>query len=326
MRWILNKVKYILLIIFLIIGLSVLIFSIKFYKAAKIVEIGWEQSQVDTIKDVGSIKSLSIIPLVESNTKSDNLIGEPGVSYLIKADGKNILFDLGWNMKKEEQSPLLKNMDELGVTLNQINSIFISHNHPDHTGGKGIKGSFALSEDDIKLTGVRAYIPLEMTHESASVEVIKEPKKIVKGIVSIGPISRAIWLAGIVEEQSLAINLEGKGIVLIVGCGHPSIERIVKRAEDLFAQPIYGVIGGLHYPITNPVTLKSIGQKILGPKYPWQRYKKSEVKGAIRLLTEKDLKVVGISSHDSCDWTIKQFRDSFDEKYREVVVGEEIKF
>jgi 7,8-dihydropterin-6-yl-methyl-4-(beta-D-ribofuranosyl)aminobenzene 5'-phosphate synthase len=43
-------------------------------------------------------------------------------------------------------------------------------------------------------------------------------------------------------------------------------------------------------------------------------------------LTEKDVKVVGVSPHDSCDWTIKQFRDSFGDRYREVVVGQEIKF
>ncbi|OCL25713.1 hypothetical protein U472_15410 [Orenia metallireducens] len=117
MKWILNKVKYILLIIFLIIGLSVLIFSIKFYKDTKIVETAWEQSEVAKIKDIGSVKKLSIIPLVESDTKSDNLIGEPAVSYLIKADGKYILFDLGWNSKKENPSPLLKNMDKLGINL-----------------------------------------------------------------------------------------------------------------------------------------------------------------------------------------------------------------
>lgn len=81
-----------------------------------------------------------------------------------------------------------------------------------------------MSDNDINLNGISAYTPLKMRHESATIQVIKEPTKIADGIVSTGAISRAIWLAGIVQEQPLAINVEGKGIVLIVGCGHPSIE------------------------------------------------------------------------------------------------------
>ena len=41
--------------------------------------------------------------------------------------------------------------------------------------------------------------------------------------------------------------MEGKGIVLIMGCGHPTVERIVARAEALFEQPVAGVAGGFHY-------------------------------------------------------------------------------
>jgi len=79
--------------------------------------------------------------------------------------------------------------------------------------------------------------------------IIRQPLKISEGIVSIGPIRRSLWLMGLIAEQTLAINVENKGIVLIVGCGHQKVERILKRAEDLFDIPIYGIIGGLHYPV-----------------------------------------------------------------------------
>jgi hypothetical protein len=107
-RGILTKLKYIIIFLILIIGLAILLFSIKFYKDKEIVGDKWNQTQVSQIKNIGSVRKLSVIPLVESDTKSDNLIGEPAVSYLIKADGKYILFDLGWNSKKENPSPLLK--------------------------------------------------------------------------------------------------------------------------------------------------------------------------------------------------------------------------
>jgi len=41
--------------------------------------------------------------------------------------------------------------------------------------------------------------------------------------------------------------VEDRGIVLIVGCGHPTVEKIVARAEALFDQPVVGIVGGLHY-------------------------------------------------------------------------------
>ena len=37
---------------------------------------------------------------------------------------------------------------------------------------------------------------------------------------------------------------------LIAGCGHQTLPRIIERAEALFDQPIYGLVGGLHYAVT----------------------------------------------------------------------------
>lgn len=48
-----------------------------------------------------------------------------------------------------------------------------------------------------------------------------------------------------VKEISLAIETPD-GIVLIVGCGHPKIETIVKAAKAALNKPIHLVIGGLH--------------------------------------------------------------------------------
>jgi len=50
-----------------------------------------------------------------------------------------------------------------------------------------------------------------------------------------------------------------------------------------------------------------------------------EVMEVIQILNKKDVKVAGVTPHDSCAWTIKQFRDNFGEQYKEVIVGQEIK-
>jgi len=49
---------------------------------------------------------------------------------LIKIEGKNILFDTG-----VEGETLLSNMRKMEIDPNEIDFIFISHLHEDHTGG-----------------------------------------------------------------------------------------------------------------------------------------------------------------------------------------------
>ncbi|MTI71613.1 MAG: MBL fold metallo-hydrolase [Firmicutes bacterium] len=324
--FILNKIKFVLLILLLILALIIIFFTFKFYKDKEIVNRQMKEINISKFQNVDSVKNLSILPIVEYDTKNSDLLTEAGVSYLIKADNRTILFDVGFNKNNEHPSILLKNMKYLNININEIDDIFISHNHPDHTGGHGLDGTFSLSKENVKLENVIAYTPEKMEYNNTKIKVVNKPKRLSKGIYSTGTISRAIWLMGITKEQTLAINLENKGIVLIIGCGHPSIKSIIKRAEDIFDEPIYGVIGGLHYPISNKLSYKSIVQNIAAPKLPWKGYKKSEVYNSIDLLIKKDVKVVGISPHDSSKWTINQFKDRFKSRYKNIVVGKKIDF
>jgi len=48
------------------------------------------------------------------------------------------------------------------------------------------------------------------------------------------------------------------------------------------------------------------------------------VEGILAYLKGKGLQLVGLSAHDSCDWTLAAFREAFGPAYREVRVGERI--
>ncbi|PKM81978.1 MAG: MBL fold metallo-hydrolase [Firmicutes bacterium HGW-Firmicutes-14] len=312
----------------LVLGLS-LAFAVsvqKFISNQKLAETAWNEYKPQKIEDLGTVKDLKIMPLIDYYTNSDNLTGEPGVSYLITAGDKKILFDVGYNMKSEHPSPLLRNMEQLGADTKDIDTVVISHNHIDHTGGLKAKkqNTFLLSGEAVDLKHVQAFVPEEMSHATAQIEVTQKPKKIAEGIATTGTIDRAIWMMGITPEQALAVNVEGRGLVLIVGCGHQKAERIIKRTKDLFSIPIYAVIGGLHYPVENS-RMKFNMQKFIGTgKLPWQRIGKDEVEEAVAELEKTDLSVVGISAHDSCDWTLNRFREVFRDRYVDVVVGQEI--
>lgn len=292
-------------------------------------------AKVEKLSPFGSVKSLSILPLVDYYTDDPDLKTEAGVSYLIRADDTTILLDLGLNGKQAHPSPLIHNMSRLGVCKKEIDMIFISHLHLDHLGGMKDQRNktFSLSNGLVELGPIPVYAPAPVSASSLNpgpkTKVIKEPTVIKPGIASIGVIPRFLFLMGYTEEIALAINVEGKGIVLIIGCGHQTIERIIERTRNLFDEPIYGIIGGLHFPIRDgrvkigPINI----QKIVGSDQPpWKGLDPQDVKNGIDAIRSVSPKKISLSPHDSCDWSLDQFREAFGENYVDLKVGREIRF
>ena len=174
-----------------------------------------------------------IIIYDNTSTKSD-LQADWGFSALVEIEERRILFDTG-----ADGDILLSNMERLKINPQDIEDIFISHLHWDHTGGLS---SFLQLNNKVKL-----WVPSYLSEEKSAKEVIevKSPTKLYKGVYSTGE------LDGI--EQSLCVETE-KGIVIIAGCSHPKMEHILKAASQF--GKVYGIIGGLHG--TKPVSLKDL--------------------------------------------------------------------
>ncbi len=302
---------------------------IRFKAGKRKAKLQWQRSTVQKIRDLRATKYLEIIPLIDWYTGRKDLQGEAGVSYLIKTDEMSILFDAGFNKKQIDPSPLLHNMRQLGITTDDFDAIVISHNHPDHVGGMKWQRqrSFSLTNHQIDLGKKLVYTPIPMSYPGLDPICTKDPAVIAKGVATIGTIPNQDFFMGWIEEQALAVNVEGKGIVLIVGCGHQTLPKIVKRAEALFEEPMYGIVGGLHYPVTDS-RIKIMGikiQKYFGIcRFPWKPIIMDVVQENIDFLKKLNLKVVGLSAHDSCDDSITAFRNAFPTIYKEIKVGERI--
>lgn len=286
----------------------------------------WETDRPELLTDLGSVTHLSILPLVEHYAVDQRFATEPGVSYLVGADGMRILFDVGWNRRDEHPSPLLRNMEALEVSVADLDAVFISHLHLDHVGGSARQAhrTFALSAQPVDLGGKPAYVPQPVTHPSARTEVVTKPRRLAEGVASGGPLMRAIWLTGAVLEHTLLVNVAGKGLVMIVGCGHPSPQCMIERAQTVTGVPLYGVVGGLHFPVTGSRVGKGRQNIIGNGKLPWQRITRDEARQAAALLAGLDLGLVALSAHDSCDWTLEVFRETLGDRCRTLRVGEEI--
>ncbi|TVQ43509.1 MAG: MBL fold metallo-hydrolase [Gloeocapsa sp. DLM2.Bin57] len=75
------------------------------------------------------LEQLAVTILAENTTRKRGLLGEHGLSVLIEADSYKILFDTGQGLTLEH------NAQQLGISLNNLEAIALSHGHYDHTGG-----------------------------------------------------------------------------------------------------------------------------------------------------------------------------------------------
>lgn len=208
---------------------------------------------------------MEITILFDKETRDKSLKIGWGFSVLI--DGKT-LFDTG-----EKGDYLLNNMEVLQIKVAQIESVVISHDHWDHTGGlwellkrkSGIPvygcPDFSSSfKEKVKMNGGE-FIP------------VNTPTRLNKNISLTGEIIGVYKGAGI-PEQAVVLNSENKTCV-ITGCSHPGIVEIVENVKNNFnLDKIDLVFGGFHLMNTQlreveatALKLKDMGVQKIGPTH-----------------------------------------------------------
>ena len=209
--------------------------------------------------------------LYDAFGKPSNLKRGWGYSALVEYGGKRVLFDTGG-----EVNDFASNVKTLGVDLTRLDFVVLSHRHVDHTSGL----NYVLSINP----GVKIYTPGDpaifsalttgplMTLIQRKVDSVPEelryfdgqpPARMASGTPWPGAqFSRITELTEVLpgfflfstqsdvigtkemNEISMAIKTP-KGIVVIVGCSHPGIEKILGTAAKLDSR-IHAVFGGFH--------------------------------------------------------------------------------
>jgi len=195
-----------------------------------------------------------------------------GFAALIEYDGQRILFDTGDN-----PDILANNAKAKGVDLSKLDFVVLSHRHGDHMGGMeyllsvnpkvriyapkenfgvygfSLPGSFYRRDESLP-PEQRYYDgapPNVMRFGSAwpraNFELIEQTREIAPGIHLIALTSDKPSTLEL-RELSLAIDTPD-GIVLLVGCSHPGIDRIVEAAASIDRR-IHLVAGGFHLVVT----------------------------------------------------------------------------
>ena len=192
-----------------------------------------------------------------------------GFSVFIEYGGKRILFDTGNNA-----DIFAHNVKVKGIDLTDLDFVVVSHRHGDHVAGlnhllkvnKKVKiytpkENFGVFGAQLPGTFYRRdeSLPADMRyydgHPPATMSFgtpwpegnfarVTETMEVIPGFHLI--LLKGPWGVDLdVMEISLAIETPD-GVVLVVGCSHPTIEKIVATASQTLNKPIHLVIGGTH--------------------------------------------------------------------------------
>ena len=152
-----------------------------------------------------------------------------GFSCLIETGDQNLLFDTGCS-----RDILAFNLQQVHVQSEAIDTIVLSHEHGDHTGGL----------DAVLHPGVMVFVPSSFSRsfkrtvaQVADVVEVTLSREIVPGVYTTGELGAGQ------KEQSLVLDTS-EGMVVVTGCGHPGLEAILAAATTF--GKLYGVIGGFH--------------------------------------------------------------------------------
>lgn len=294
---------------------SVTVLSILFFSGRQMitraqVEHEW-QTTPNFAPQLEATTRLEIIPLYEEARKDESFDFGHGVSYLIRTDSATILMDLGNNPVESVHLPSLQNMQSLEIPWEEIDAVVISHPHPDHIGGIKAWQDNTLSFGDFAgdVNELPIYVPASITYAGATLIQSSEPTLVSKDIATTGLIAYPeVFPISLFSakgyEQGLVIHVAGQGLVMITGCGHPTMEKLVLRAETLFGEQVIGVVGGLHY----------------------EKVSMEEVQPHSHFLESRQPKLIALSPHDSSPEALETFQSTFSEAYRFIKVGEAIQF
>lgn len=236
-------------------------------------------SELVKISTTSSPKA-QITVLYDAFGKNPALQKDWGYAALIEYGGKRILFDTGDN-----PDILAHNVKTLGIDLSKLDFVVMSHRHSDHMGGLNYllrinpkvkiyapKENFGVYGFSLPSTFYRkdTTLPPEQRYydgkppeimkfgtawPDANFELMDKTTEIAPGIHLIFQISDKPTTMEL-RELSLAIDTP-EGIVLIVGCSHPGLDKIVD-ASTKTNKRIHMVTGGFHQVVAKDAEIEQM--------------------------------------------------------------------
>jgi len=243
---------------------------------------------VESFSEITEIPSdqLSITVIYDNTAYFEGLRSDWGFACVVDGAGKKILFDTG-----AKGDLFHTNLDKLACHPRDIDLVVLSHEHWDHTGGLE---ELLRVNSNVKVFLLQSFpdaLKKKVDEAGADAVLISGPQEITTGAYTTGAMGSAI------KEQALIITTD-KGAVVITGCAHPGVVKIVKKAKELTGQEILLVMGGFHL----------------------QGHSEDAVQGIIEEFREMGVGYVG-PCHCTGNKQIEMFRQAYEERFLKIGVG-----
>jgi len=230
-------------------------------------------------------------PLKDGEIRA-SILAEHGFSALVKTTAEDkvhtLLFDFGFS-----EDGAAQNAKTLGVNMNEVEAVALSHGHSDHTGGMARLMAMIGKRDIPLIVHPSAFkSPRYLKFgEDFKINFPKLTRKMVKEagftaiesatpdplldntILFLGEIPRKtdfekgfpiahwqkdgqeLWDA-IEDDTSVVMNLKNKGLIILSGCAHAGIVNTVQYAVEVTGiEQVHAVMGGFHLsgPLFEPI-------------------------------------------------------------------------
>ncbi|MGQ9635661.1 MAG: MBL fold metallo-hydrolase [Bryobacteraceae bacterium] len=236
------------------------------------------------------IQRLWFTVLADNSVGAPDLLAEHGLSMLIEADDRRILFDTG------QGRVLHDNLAALDVRLAPLDAIVLSHGHYDHTGGLSValleSGPSSIFVHPAALN--QKYAKREQpphrsigipgpSHEALNtvqdrIVWTRSATEVVPGVWCTGEIPRihaAKQTDGyffldekcrepdpLVDDQALVVETT-RGLVVVAGCAHSGVMNTLDYVSKLAGRhEILALAGGLHLGRASHKQLEETGNAI----------------------------------------------------------------
>lgn len=242
-------------------------------------------------RESGITSPVTVTVIYDNYAHTEGMKPDWGYSVIIEGLEKTVLFDTG-----TKPAIFSSNFQKTGIDAGSIDLLAFSHEHLDHVGG--------LSAFAEMMTGIPAIIPHSFTPPVVSSIVnagytpllVRDAAMICNHLYTSGEFDFGI------AEQCLVLDTRA-GLVVMTGCAHPGIVRMLREIKQTFSKDIVAVFGGFHLIDKSQSETEEI---IAG------------------------LKSLGIircgATHCTGEKQIKMFREAFGDNYFELGAGNRIIF
>ena len=234
---------------------------------------------------------MELTVLVDNNNHIGNcLISEHGLSFFIKEEDVQLLFDCG------SSDAFIKNAYKMDMDLEHVTDIILSHSHKDHVGGflrlQSLYKKFKYIGLELTPKNVIAHpdvfkeTPQEKNQEDDTEDeslhlskdklekffnltLTKKPVQITPKLIYLGeiPIKYGNIKSDYAPDETALAYKSKDGLVIISGCSHSGVENIIEHAKTVTGEDrVHTLIGGLYLINRDGDEINALGKYLQSQK------------------------------------------------------------